>query len=268
MTEIDITLSECASDLDKREREILLCQKSAAQYLKSKHTSKQSRQQLEELRDRRVDLINISLRLLELKSNRSFSEAAKTFSARCNELKVLLKDTETELKEDMALLVDAEGKNKFDVIKGVSFFFAIPGIMIASVKNGAGSHYVSPDQAAVAGFALTSSILLRKHLLGAFQSVGKALCSTGRDIRHSFVLYYLKESTMTKARVAANGMKAVPHVVTVQLDRVARQIGFALTSNSVLLVSRDQVGDLCCGHREQARRLSYANQSVIKRNEL
>ncbi len=196
-------LTEYGAALNVRELELARQKTAVLAFVVTDHNSDETKQHILALRDAEVKLNETLEKLLEVKLISDFEAEAEKLCGRCKQLGAYTQEMNKLLTEDLSERYRIESKPKeTHTLAKVTFFFALPAALATMAKNGVGDGAISPDGAAVAGFAVSGGILSRKKIISAFSQLGAAICAVPQKVKDSFLLYYVRESIRSKAKSA------------------------------------------------------------------
>jgi len=219
-----------------KEQDLLTLRDGILQHLTAEHSSKKTKELQVLVWKSEIELSDILRALLEhnKRIESQFRSEAENLCQRCRDLGSYTRDMNKILADDLLEQHRIEDKHSIDIVKNVTFLVATPAAFVTAVKNGLGDGLLNVYQAAGAGMILSSAIVSRKKIYKAFKEAGKNICATPRQIRNSFMLYYMRE-VMNEKKIAAIGVfrnAFMPLGKRISVSAVrAKKIG-ALFSNS------------------------------------
>ena len=188
-------LSVFEAELNIKERQLLKERQDIRNFVETLHTTKETAKAQTHVNRLEQEISTILQSLLDTQDiSTSFRVEANNLCQRCRELNNYTRDMHKALADDLVLRQLAEEKKVVDLIKQATFFFAIPGVFITAVKNGVGHGTISVDEATGAGLIVSTVVISNKKIKSAFQAASKAICDIPRQIKNSFLLFYVKET--------------------------------------------------------------------------
>ena len=205
------------AELRKMELELLSLRQDVRAFVRTEHTAAGTVAFQEEVNESEAKLSAILKSIIETQDVLPEFEAETTaLCQRCRDLDHYMRDMNQSLAADLAERRRIEDQNKVDAVKYATFVVAMPAAFVTALKGGVGEGYVTSYQAAGAGLMFGAGVICREKIkkafkgLGktlcdmprqtttAFKEAGKAFCKTPEDIKNSFLLYYIKETTREK----------------------------------------------------------------------
>jgi hypothetical protein len=202
MSEKENTITEYEELLRQQELRLIELKSGVWTFLDTEHTLADVKKVQSQVRVAELDVGAINRGLLtEKKLWMKYKTEADELHQRCADLLNYTKDMSNALDKDYADLRRTVDNEKFDALKEIGTFFAIPGALIGYVKA-RGGNSITVDEAATVGILISIPFAARKKLSGAFKAAAKTICDTPRELKNSFMLYYLKESVKEHGRAA------------------------------------------------------------------
>lgn len=196
----------------KKERELIVLRTKVWDFIDTPHKANDNKkyQSLVRQADTETGLVLNEL-LGKQNTTEQFRQEAEQICQKLRNLGNYSRDMIKILSDDLVECNRAEEKKTVDILKNVTFFISVPAAFITAVKNGLGeSHHIKVSEAAVAGVGISSVILGRKRILSFFKDAKQTICSTPKQIKNSFLLFYMKETVKEKSRELKT--LAMPHV--------------------------------------------------------
>jgi len=190
-----ISFSEIEELISGKERNLILQRDEVWRFLGSKHTIEETKEYQEVVRQSDIEIGEILRSLLDEKGVAAqFKLATSELCQKCRNLNNYTRDMHSALSNDLLEKRLAEEGKSMDVIKNTTFFLAVPAAFMTAVKNGFGSDQVNVYEAAEAGIAISAVVLARKKIMASFKTAKASVCDAPRNIKNSFLLFYIKES--------------------------------------------------------------------------
>jgi hypothetical protein len=191
--------------LDTKERDLLDLRETVWKFLDTTHTASDVKEYQTKVRAQENEVSIVFRWLLDPKDKpKEFAAFGDALCKRCRDLGQYSKAMTDALNEDYKIVRETEKSKTEEVIKGVTFFLAVPGFCIAAHKAGVVNNYLTITQATALGFgASTATLLFHKEISGGFKNAKETLCAR---VKNSFLLYCIKEMLKENGRVISGAI--------------------------------------------------------------
>lgn len=201
MAETKTIIAEYETAITVKERDLLALKAEVWKFLDTTHTLKETK--IVQANVRAADTQVGEILNLILSDNRlsEFRNEAEQLCKRTRDLTTNYSEKMAKaLADDYADLKRDYDSRRFDVLKEVGTLLAVPGAFLTFVKYGVGDGKISSDEAVKFGFIISVPIFFRRQIVASFKAAAKSAVEVPKEIRNSFMLYYVKENLKDAVR--------------------------------------------------------------------
>lgn len=197
-------LSDYATELDQKEKELIAQKRAVREFLKNPHNEKATQKYIEALEETETRMEDIMGSLLDLKAQAQFRQAAEKLCKRCEGLDRYTNHMNKILSNDLA----QKKRPKIDWVKNATFLLGLPISFFLAVKNGLLHNHITPEQATITGAIVSSGVLAIDKITQAFKMAGKAVCWSGRKVGIAICTAYAATKTSIHNKKVHLGQKS------------------------------------------------------------